>query len=115
MFPRLGGLVGGLLLAAEHHHDPAVGIELDDHVRALVDGPDVVVGVDADGVGEGPRVKIAPNLAHELALGVEFQQLRRGRAICRSARASAGEHEHMAFGIDSDPSRFAEVQVGGKF
>ena len=115
MFPRLGGLVGGFLLAAEHHHHPAVGIELNDHVRALVDGPDVVVGVDSNGMGERPSVKIAPDLAHELAVGVEFQQLRRRCAIGRPARAPAGEHEHVALGIDCDPRRFAEEDVWREF
>src|SRR5260221_4581363 len=39
----LGAFVGGFLLAAEDHDDAALGIELDDHVRAFVGDPDVVV------------------------------------------------------------------------
>ena len=109
MFPRLGGLVRGFFLAAEHHHDPAVGIELDHHVRALVDGPDVVLAVDADGMGEGPGVEITPDLAHELPVGVELQQLRCRGTVGRSARPAAGEYEHVAFRIDRDPRRFTEI------
>jgi len=43
-------VVGRFLPAAEHHDDAPVGIEPDDHVRPLVDRPDVVVLVDAHGV-----------------------------------------------------------------
>ena len=114
MFPRLGGFVRGLLLAAEHHRDPAFGVEPDHHVRALVDGPDVVVAVDPDGVGERPGVKIAADLAQVLSVRIEFQQLRGRRAIGRSRRAAAREDEHMALGVDRDPGRLAEIHVGRK-
>jgi hypothetical protein len=113
MRPWSVGLVRGFLLAAEHHHDPAVGIELDHHVRALVDGPDVIVFVDADGVGEGPRVEVMTDLAHELPVGVELQQLRRGGAVGRPACPTTGENEHVAFRIDRDPRHFTEIDVGG--
>ena len=43
-----------LALAAEHPLDAALRVELDDHVRALVDDPDVVLLVDADRVGVRP-------------------------------------------------------------
>ena len=42
----------GLGASAQHHQDLAFGVELDDHVRPLVDGPDVVFGVDAHLVRE---------------------------------------------------------------
>jgi len=38
-----GAVIGCLLLAAEHHDNPSLRIELDDHVRAFVDGPEIVV------------------------------------------------------------------------
>src|SRR5262249_29097865 len=37
---------------AEHHQHFAFGAEFDDHVRAFVDGPDVVVLIDAHRMGE---------------------------------------------------------------
>src|SRR5439155_8134825 len=43
--PRLG-FVRCLLLAAKYHRHTAGRVELDDHVRTLVHGPDVVVPVD---------------------------------------------------------------------
>ena len=43
MLQRRGVLVGRFLLAAEHHRDAALRREFDDHVRALVGDPDVVV------------------------------------------------------------------------
>ena len=44
--------VGGFLLTPDHHGDTALGIELDDHVGALVDGPDVVFFVGPHRVRE---------------------------------------------------------------
>ena len=42
----------GFRPAAQHHHHAAFGIELDDHVDAFVDGPDIVLRIDAHRVGE---------------------------------------------------------------
>ena len=39
-------LVGSLLFASKHHGDASLRIELDDHVRALISHPDVVLRVD---------------------------------------------------------------------
>src|SRR5579862_4105386 len=66
------GIVSGFLAAAEHPLDAAGWIELDDHVRALVDGPDIVVLVDAHAMSEGPGVEALADLADEIALGSEF-------------------------------------------
>src|SRR5215472_3504180 len=54
------GLVRRLLLAAGHHRHAALGVEANDHVRPLVDGPDVVVLVDAHRVGIRPGVRFLP-------------------------------------------------------
>ena len=112
MLERLGVFVGGFLLAAEHHDDAALGIELDHHVRALVGHPDIVLGIDLDGVAERPGVEVLADFADELALGVEFQQLRRRRRIGRPAGVAARQHENMALGIDRDAGYFAEIHVG---
>ena len=112
--PRLS-IVGRLLPAAEDHHDAAGLIELDHHVRTLVDRPDVVRPVDADGVSERPAVEALADLAPELALRTEFEQLRRGRGIGRPVRAvRAGEHVDVPPGVHGDARDFAEVHPFGE-
>src|ERR1700728_4695437 len=61
VFPRLGA-VGGFLAAAEYPLDAAGRIKLDDHVRALVDGPDVVILVDAHAMRKSPGIKTLADL-----------------------------------------------------
>ena len=56
-----------LRLAPDRHDDAAVGIELDDHVRAFVHHPDVVLAIDAYRVGEDEPVALLADLADELA------------------------------------------------
>ena len=105
--------VGGFRLAAEHHHDAAFRVEFDDHVRALVGRPDVVVLVDAHRVGIRPGVEVLADLAQERAVVVEFQKLRGGVAEGRTlARAAARIDEDVALGVDRDARDLAEVQVG---
>ena len=78
-FDRLG-------TAAQHHHDPSFGVELDDHVRPLVDHPDVVVLVDAHLVRELEAVDALAPLLDEGAVRVELEETRvvapRGRRRC---------------------------------
>jgi hypothetical protein len=104
---RLGAFVGGFLLATEHKRDTAFGIELDDHVRALVRDPDVVVFVDFYGVREGPGIEMAAHLAEEFSVGTEFQELRGGRGIGGAGGVAAREDEYMTLGIDGDARGFA--------
>ena len=113
MLPRPRVLVGGFLPPAVHLRHAPGAVELDDHVRALVDGPDVVVLVDAHRVRERPRVEVLADFADELALGAELEQLRRRRRIGRSVRAlRAGEHEDVPLRIDRDAGDLAEVHAG---
>ena len=72
----------------EHPLDTTGLVQLDDHVRALVDGPDVVVFVDAHRVRERPSVQVAADLSQEVAVRCELEQLRRCRAVRRTARRS---------------------------
>ena len=110
--PRLG-IVGRFLLPAEHHRHVPFGVEADDHVRALVDGPEVVVLVEADGVRVRPGVEALADLAEELAGLVEQQDLRRGGAVGRPAGAvRARKDGDVALRVDGDARRFAEVHVG---
>src|SRR5580693_7811143 len=90
---------GGSRAAPKNHHNPARLVELDNHVGAFVDGPDVVVLVDAHAVGFGPGVKALANFTQELALGTELEQLRRRGTIGRAAGAvRACEHIDVAPG-----------------
>ena len=100
MLPGLGFAVRRFLAAAEHPHHAAGRIELDDHVRALVDRPDVVVLVDAHAVGERPGVEALADLADILAVAGELEELRGRRRIGRTAGAvRAREHEDVALGV----------------
>src|SRR5262245_62977594 len=56
------GLVGCLLLSAEHHHNASFRIVLDDHVGTLVHGPAVVVLLDSYGMRAGPGLAIVSYL-----------------------------------------------------
>ncbi len=112
MFQRRRVFVGGLLLAAEYHQHAAFRVELDHHVRALVSDPDVVGRIDLHRVAERPGVQVLADLADELAVGAEFQQLRCRRRIGGAAGVAARQHEHVSLGIDGDAGGLAEIHVG---
>src|SRR5207244_2611364 len=95
--PRLG-LVGRLFLPLEHHRDAAFRVESDNHVRSLVDGPQVVLSVEANGVRVRPGIKPSADLADELAIRSELEDLRRGGRIRGAACAvGPGEYRNMPF------------------
>src|SRR5277367_4102567 len=102
MLPRLGAFVRRFFLAAEHHGYAARRIELDDHIGALVDGPEVIVFVDANGVREGPGVEVVPDLADVSAVRPELKNLGRGGAIRGAGGVAAREDENMLFRIERD-------------
>ena len=88
-------------------------VELDDHVGSLVDRPDVVVLVDAHAVRERPAVESLSDLADELALRPELEQLRRRRRERWTARAvRSREDEDVSFRVDRHAGDFAEVHAG---
>jgi hypothetical protein len=89
MLERLGTFVRGFLLAAEDHNHAAFGVELDDHVRTLVGDPDVIFGIDFDGMAEGPGVQIVADLADELAVGSELEKLGGSGAVSWSGGIAA--------------------------
>src|SRR5436190_22461908 len=66
--PERLGAVGRFLFAPEHPHDAALRVEPDDHVRALVDSPDIVVPIDAHAVRLRPGVETLADLPHEVAV-----------------------------------------------
>src|SRR5438874_12898379 len=102
MLQRLGTFVGSFLLAAENKRDAAFGIELDDHVRALVGHPDVVVPVDFHGVSKGPGVESMTNLADNLSVRRKVEQLRGGCAVRWSRGTAARKYNNVPFAIDAD-------------
>ena len=87
----------------QHHHHASGRVELDDHVGAFVDGPDVVLRIDADGVGELEAVQPFADFANEVARLVELEQ-----AGVLAARVD----EHVALGIGRDADAFAQIKTG---
>jgi hypothetical protein len=76
--PERLGAVSRFLLPPEHPHDAALRVEANDHVRAFVDGPDVVVPIDAHAVRLRPGIETLADLAYEIAVLIEFEELGRG-------------------------------------
>jgi len=86
--------------SAQHHQHPAFGTEFGDHVGAFVDGPDVVVFVDADGVGELEPDVACADFLQEFAGLVEFEKARAGAAM---------KDEDVAFGVCCYRDGFAQL------
>ena len=87
---------------AKDHQELAVGAELLNDVGALVDGPDVVVLVDAHGVSEGEAVTSRAEFLDERASLVELEQPR---------LAAPHEHEDVPLRIGGDAGAFAHVEA----
>ena len=88
---------------AEHHQQLAVGAELLDDVGAFVDGPDVVVLVDAHRVREREAVAAGAELLDEGAVLIELEQTR---------LAAAREDEHVALRVGGDAGALTHVEAG---
>ena len=114
MLPRLRSLVGRFLLAPEDHLHAALGIELDHHVRAFVDGPKVIVFVEADGVREGPGVEIMSDFANVISVRPEFENLRGGGAIGGAGGVAARKDEDMILRVHGHARGLTQIQVGRK-
>ncbi|HEV7636856.1 MAG TPA: hypothetical protein VGO54_15625 [Bradyrhizobium sp.] len=63
-------------------------------------------------MAEPPGVKVLADLADELSLAIEFQQLGRRRAEGRAVGIAARQHENVALGIEGDAGHLAEIHVG---
>src|SRR5690242_6752608 len=70
------GDIDGLRFPAHSHEHVTIGIELDDHVRAFIHDPDVILRIHANGVGENETVKTLTDLTDILAALVEFKKTR---------------------------------------
>ena len=87
---------------AKDHQELAVGAELLNDVRALVDGPDVVVLVDAHRVREGEAVTSGAEFLDERASLVELEEPR---------LAAPHVHEHVPLRIGGDAGAFTHVEA----
>src|SRR5215510_3984683 len=115
MLPGFGVFVSRFLSAAEDPDDSAGWIEFDDHVRALVDRPNIVVLVDAHRMGESPTVKTLADFAHENAVLIELEQLRGGGCVSRAARAVGPcKHEYVTLRVNGHARNLAEIHSVGK-
>src|SRR5687767_13714769 len=65
-----------LRLAAQHHLDPPVRVELDHLRRHLVDDPDVVLAIDAHLLRLQEAVRPLTDLTDERARAIELEQPR---------------------------------------
>ena len=76
--------------------------------------PDVVVLVDAHRVRERPRVQAFADLANELAVRAELEELRRGRRVGRPGRAvGSREDEDVPLRVERDASASPKFRSGG--
>ncbi len=92
-------------LKTDQHDHMAFGIELDHHVRALVDAPDVIVLVDANHVREGEPIEILADFANEFPVPVEFQKLR---------VAAAMVHKNVPLGIQRNSGGLTQIKIRRK-
>jgi hypothetical protein len=112
LFEEALHVVDRLVLAAEHHRDEPLRVELHHHVRPFVDHPEVVVLVEPDGVREGEAVRVLAPLLHVVALFVELEELRRLGAARRTDVAAARVDEEMFLRIDCHAFRFTDGVAG---
>src|SRR5262245_52302656 len=84
---------------AKVQRDVSSWIETHHGIGTLVDDPKVVVFVVTYAVRVTEAIDASANFAHELAVLVELQQLRRRIAVERSGRGTARmvQHHHVAF------------------
>jgi hypothetical protein len=92
--------------STEHHQHFALGAELGDHVRAFVDGPDIVVFIDAHRMGEFKAEKSATDFLDEFAGLVEFE---------KPVVVASVEDEDVALGISGHRDRLAQVLARREF
>src|SRR5690242_16978375 len=99
MFQWLCAFVRSFLLTAKDHGHAPLGIELDDHVGALVGDPDVVVLVDLHRVRKRPRIEVMPDLTYELSLRTKLQKLRGACSVRGTSCLATREDENVSLRI----------------
>ena len=89
-------------------------VELDDGVGALVDDPHVVVLVEPDRVRVAEAIHALADLADEVPVVIELEQLRRCVAVERTRRGGAGviQHDEVAHGVLGHGKCLTEIHLG---
>src|SRR5207302_8629009 len=67
-----------LRLSAHGHDDVTIGIELDDHVRALIHNPDVILRIHTDRMGKNEPIQTLADLTDILPRLIELKETCRG-------------------------------------
>ena len=94
--------VDRILAAADRHQHLALGAELDEHVGAFVDRPDVVLRVHADRVRERKAVVVAADLADEGALRRVLEEPRLvGAMVDVDVALRIRRDAHVLAGVDA--------------
>src|ERR1700758_311536 len=73
---RTNGIVDRLRFSAHGHHHAAFWIKFDDHVRAFIHYPDVVLRVDAHGVRLNKPIESLPDFADIFTILIELKKAR---------------------------------------
>ena len=94
--------------------DFARRVELDDHVGALVGGPDIVVLVDPHGMGEAEAIEIMADLADDICRWRRIPAAARRWSRKPGPGVAAAEDKDMALGIDGHAGGLAEIHAGGQ-
>ena len=99
--------------SADHRQESSLGIELGQDVRAGVDGPDVILRIDPQLLGEIEPVRALADFLHELAARIELKQARAAMiegplvAERRDRMTGSCEDENLPFRIRRDARDFA--------
>ena len=87
---------------AEHHDDTSLRVELDHHVRPLIDDPDVVLRIDAHLVRELEAIDTDSPFLHKVPVRVELE---------KPGVSAPVIHEHVSLRVGRDADAFAEVKI----
>src|SRR5262249_24515415 len=91
-----------------------------DVVRPAVDGPDVVLRIDANGLCEQESIDSSADLAEIFSGGIEYEQTRSavsekaGRAHRDALSAGAGVDEDVSLGISRHTGGFSHMNICGQ-
>ena len=90
-----------------------IGIELDDHVRALIHNPDVILRIHTDRMGKNEPIQTLADLTDILPRLIELKETRRGTyedpigSQGRIDGASPGINVNMPLGVGGHAHRLA--------
>src|ERR1017187_4710474 len=87
---------------AKKHDDAPFGVELDHHIRPLIDSPDVVPRIDPHRMSEREAIQALADLTDVVPIPIEFKQPR---------GLASGINKNMSLGIRRDADSFAKVQI----